>query len=535
MRNLVLPVNHGGPALCLLLLAVAASAAESFFVQTYSIHHALTWESVRSTINAPLLCIDVLSPLALALLSRRAFALFLVGQTAISAVVLHYGSFFYNTLTLSTIYHSMQGLSYLGGSAFVFVKPGLLLLLAFVLAVKLLLVRLSAAPVMPHLWNLRGVAAVICLMLVSVTVFWEHGRSGILSLWTGEGPHRTAVDRRSQEGAKESVRSLGYLATWAGEWMGGVYRDTSLIYAEKRCPDPNVRFLEQHPESVDAWCGCPLPPPFDRAALIQVESLDYAAPFLIVNGERVMPFLHSLLSSSLLLRAFAPHKVGSANSDYELLNGRVADQNVMYYSYIREYPDSVIREAAAMRPAVFHGLEGNLFNLREAYRLMGFDRTFFKEELTDEGYPTSRLAMEQVADEHVLDAAARYLEEGEGRAVFVVTMSSHIPFMEPRPLFGPGRGMFFRYISSLRYVDECLADFYARLPEGALLALWGDHGSDVSYPSDMTPNGRRVPFLLHVKGNDAWIADRENDVPQQEFTLCSLSWLLRAVLRRAYP
>ena len=104
--------------------------------------------------------------------------------------------------------------------------------------------------------------------------------------------------------------------------------------------------------------------------------------------------------------------MGSANSDYELLNGRVADQNVMYYSYIREYPDSVIREAAAMRPAVFHGLEGNLFNLREAYRLMGFDRTFFKEELTDKGYPTSRLAMEQVADEHVLDAAARYLEEG---------------------------------------------------------------------------------------------------------------------------
>ena len=145
------------------------------------------------------------------------------------------------------------------------------------------------------------------------------------------------------------------------------------------------------------------------------------------------------------------------------------------------------------------------------------------------------LAMEQVADEHVLDAAARYLEEGEGRAVFVVTMSSHIPFMEPRPLFGPGRGMFFRYISSLRYVDECLADFYARLPEGALLALWGDHGSDVSYPSDMTPNGRRVPFLLHVKGNDAWIAGKENDVPQREFTLCSLSWLLRAVLRRAYP
>ena len=49
------------------------------------------------------------------------------------------------------------------------------------------------------------------------------------------------------------------------------------------------------------------------------------------------------------------------------------------------------------------------------------------------------------------------------------------------------------------------------------------------------PNGRRVPFLLNVKRNDAWIAGTEDDVPQREVTLCSLSWLLRAVLRRAYP
>ena len=528
------PVRHGGLALCFLLLSVVVSGTEAFLVQTYSIHHVMSRESVRNTVTCSLLLIDVLAPLAVALLSRKAYLILLIGQTVVSAVVLHYGSFFYNTLTLSTIYHSMQGLSYLGGSTFVFVKPELVRLLALVLGLKLVLLWLSRGTcvVMPGLWRMRGVVAVACFMLLSITVFWEHGRSGILSLWTGEGPHRTAVDRRSQEGTRESVRHLGYLATWAGEWISGVYKDTSLIYAEKRCPDPDELFRKQHPESADAWCGHPLPPAFGHLAMIQVESLDFSALSMRVNDIRVMPFLHSLLSSSLVLKAFAPHKVGSANSDYELLNGREADQNVMYYSYIRDYPDSVVHVAESMHPAVFHGLEGNLFNLREAYRLMGFGETFFKEELVEEGYPVSSLVMDQVADEHVLDAAARYLEEGRGRAVFVVTMSSHIPFMDPWPPFGPGGGMFIRYASSLHYVDACLADFYARLPAGTLFVLWGDHGSDVTYPSGMKPNGRYVPFLVNVKGNDAWLAGKGKP-EERSFTLCSLSWFLRALMRRA--
>ena len=523
----------GGGRFLFLLLSVAVSALEAFFVQVFSIHHMLTVESLRETVTPSLILVDVLAPLCLALISRKAYGVFLVLQSAASAVILHYASFFYNTLTLSTMYHSMQGLNRLGGSVFVFVRPDILLRLALVLFLQFLLLRLAAqsSEAESRLRNARAVFVPFCLLALSVTVFWEHGSSGMLSLWTSEGPHRTTFDRRSQEGAKESVRHLGYLATWAGEWLGGAYRDTSLIYAEKRCEDPQKLFLAAHPEEGETWCGCPIPPASGPVAMIQVESLDYAALSMSFAGHEVMPFLRSLLPESLLLRGFAPHKVGSANSDYELLNGRVAEENVMYYSYIREYPDSVVRALAGRRPATFHGLEGDLFNLRGAYRLMGFDRTFFKEELVQEGYPVSSLAMEQVADEYVLNAAAEYLEKGEGEAVFVVTMSSHIPFMEPYPPFGLGKGLFSRYVSSLHYVDDCLASFYARLPEGTLFLLWGDHGSDVPYPSGLKENGRHVPFLVNVKGNDAWLAggvgEGEKD---RSFTLCSLSWFLRRML-----
>ena len=89
--------------------------------------------------------------------------------------------------------------------------------------------------------------------------------------------------------------------------------------------------------------------------------------------------------------------------------------------------------------------------------------------------------------------------------------------------------MFARYVSSLRYADVCLASFYARLPEGALFVLWGDHGSDVPYPSFLRDNGRHVPFLVNVKGRDAWLAGWKGD-EERSFTLCSLSWLLRRLL-----
>ncbi|HIU16923.1 MAG TPA: sulfatase-like hydrolase/transferase [Candidatus Avidesulfovibrio excrementigallinarum] len=524
------PVQNGSLALLFLLLSVAISGLEALAVQTLSITHRLAPESFGDVATGPLLLLDFLAPLALALLSRGAYLIFVTGQTFVSSIVLHYGSFFYNTLTLSTIYHSMQGLSYLGNSVFTFMKADVILVLAVTGCMKIGFLWLSARPHadMPPIWQMRRVVALLCLMVLSTLIFWGHGRTGILSLWTGESVHRTAIDRRTQDGTRESVRHLGYLATWMGEWLSGVYRDTSLIYAEKTCPDPHARFVLEHPEQAATWNGLPLPSRCGRLVMIQVESLDFAALSMRFNKQPVMPFLETLLPSSLVIRAFAPHKVGSANSDYELLNGRIAEQNVMYYSYIRDYPDSVVHLLAERHPAAFHGLEGNLFNLRGAYARMGFCQTFFKEELVRAGYPISNLTMEQVADGQVLDAAVRYMEQGRGQAVFVVTMSSHIPFMDPWPPFGLGKGLFARYAASLRYVDTCLADMYARLPEGTLLILWGDHSSDIPYPEALPPNGRHVPFLVHVKGDSAWLEGGcRRSVTEPPFTLCELSHLLR--------
>jgi len=524
------PIKDGRIALAFLVLAALLSGVEALLVQTQSVFHQCSWDLVKEMASPALLSLDFLMPLAVALLSRRAFLVFSVLQSLLGAVILHYGSFFYNTLTLSTIYHSLQGLSYLGGSIFDFVRLNVVAELAAVGVAKLLLLWLSSAPevAMPGLWRLRGAMALSCFMAVSLLLFFGHGRTGILSLWAGRGEHRTAEQRRSQEGTEAAVRQMGYLSTWLGEWVSGVYKDTSLIYTPKRCADPQAAFLKRHPQAEDLWDGHPLPPPSLPLVMIQVESLDYAMLSMRFGEELAMPFLHELCRSSLLLKAFAPHKVGSANSDYELLNSRVADQNVMYYSYICHYPDSVIHSISGLNPAAFHGLEGSLFHLRDAYAKMGFARTFFKEELRKAGYEASQLTMEHVADADVLDAAARYLEEGRGKAVFIITMSSHIPFMDPVPGFAH-KGMFARYAASLRYVDECLAAFYQRLPQGSVFVLWGDHSSDIPYPPEEGANGKHVPFLVNVKGHDAWLGALPRQ-GAQVYSLCELSYFLRRIL-----
>lgn len=538
-----LPVGNGRLALALLLLAILLSALESAYVQVVTTYQTVSPKLLRDPAFLLLFSLDLLVPTAVAMLSRRVFMLYLVGQCFMSAILLHYNVFFYNPLTLSTIYHSWQGAASLGIDIFAFAKPWVILRLVLLLAVKILLVQLSLAEDerMPRLWRLRGIIAVCCLALICAVYTGIYGRTGLSSVWVDLDGHRSATERRMEAGTLEAVRNIGYAATWLGELATGKYKDTELIYAQARCADPegNPTSRADGPVCPNSWLGLPLPPAGPVIVLMQVESLDYAALNLKVNGREVLPFLDKLAAESLVLKVFAPHKVGSSNSDYEILNARLADQNVIYYGYIKEYPDSVAHILAdkGYRPAVLHGLPGRLFNLREAYAAQGFKDMFFKEELIKAGYAPSRMIMEHIPDAELFAFAAERdarLDPDAPRAEFLITMSSHVPFMDPLPAFKSAGGPFSRYISSMHYFDEHFAAYYAGLPAGTLLILWGDHGSDVEYPEPYGPNSRHVPFIVHVKGNEAWLEGRAGARPGV-YTLCELSYYIRKIFKAARP
>lgn len=542
-RFAALPVRNGRLAVFFLFLAVGVIGLESACVQTLTAYRTISADLVTTPSFVSLLALDMLVPLTVVLLSRRLLFAYCVVQCFLSVVLLHYTIFFYNPLTLSTIYHSMQGAASLGVDIFGFARWDIIMLGAVLLAVKVLLIQLGRTPDrrMPRLWNLRGITAVTCMAVIWVISSTIYGRTGLSVLWVDSRGHRTATERRMEEGTREAVRSIGYVATWIGEWMSGTYRDTALIYAEMRCADPDETYCREHGRGKGTWHGLPVPPVGNVVVFVQVESLDYAALDMTVNGRAVTPFFNFLARRSVTAKAFAPHKVGSCNADYEILNGRVADQNVIYYSYIKEYPDSVIEKlaAAGYAPTVYHGLGGNLFNLREAYAAQGFQRFVFKEELLRKGYAASSLIMGHVRDEDVFAQAAEDMAEGGKRAQFIVTMTSHIPFIEALPVFKSAGGTFSRFVSSLHYVDQCLAAYYATLPEGALLVVWGDHGSDVPYPAGYPANTRHVPFIAHRKGDISWLGmfadntDMGAGANEREFTLCELAHYLRRLASAA--
>jgi len=541
-------VANGWLAIFMVLLVVGLSGLEAAYAQVNTTNRIISPELFSDKSFLLLLCLDILVPLTIALLSKWAFVFYLTAQCFLSCILLHYRIFFYNTLTLSTIYHSLQGAASLGIDIFGFARPEIIVILGLLLLLKLFLVQISMAPRprMPKVFQLRGLSAVAAMTVICWVVMIIYGKTGLTQHWVDFKGHRPAVERRLEEGARESVRNIGYVATWFGELISGTYSDTSLIYAEVSCPDPDGKScLEGAEDEGKNWMGLPLPPLPSQVIMIQAESLDYAALDLRVNGLEVIPFLNGLARQSLLLRAFAPHKVGSCNSDYEILNSRIAEQNVLYYSYIKEYPDSVIRPLAekGYRPAVFHGLGGGLFNLREAYEAQAFEEFHFKEDLLEEGYQPGPYIMEHILDEDLFRSAAGHLSDEVPKAQFIITMTSHVPFIPARPEFKSVGGSFARYVSSLNYLDRTLAEFYQKLPEGTLVVIWGDHGSDVDYPRGFVPGDRHVPFLVHVKGNDEWLkglgqlatkellSGRKPSADGRVHSLCQLSHYLRCLFK----
>lgn len=506
-------VKSGRLALALLLLAVIIAGVESALVQAYTTGQEISPELLRSPAFIRLSALDLLLPLTVVLLSRRAFIVYLCGQTFLSIILMHYEIFFYNPLTLSTIYHSMSGAGALGMDIFAFARLDIIVPMSALGVLKIALVKFAMleADQMPGIWKFRGVISVSCMAIICWGSMMIYGRTGLSLVWVDSRGHRTATERRLEKGTWEAVRNIGYLPTWIGEFLSGTYKDTELIYAESFCNNLDLEEVEHGNGMLTTapnWYGLPLPPLGKHVILMQVESLDFAILDTKVNGHKALPFLDIMIKESVLLKAFAPHKVGSSNSDYEILNSRVASQNVLYYSYIENYPHSVIHKINNLgyKASVFHGLPGALFSLKKAYKAQGFAETYFKEELLKAGYAGSRYIMNHIMDEDLLSfAMEKLLEDQKSKAQFIITMSSHVPFMDVMPIFKKTKGTFARYVSSLRYFDQSFAAYYAQLPEGTVLIMWGDHGSDVQYPRSFPENSRHVPFILHVKGNSDWM------------------------------
>lgn len=424
----------------------------------------------------------------LSLLPRAAIALPLLAWQVLAALLLGYHGYFDRALSWQTIAaQAREGLAVAGMGTGLLGGPLVAALcLAFVAKLALALRARRGGP--PP---------------------WRLGLVGLLG-WAGMAGALNLVYPLQKLQVYSSIErtgvAYGYFWTWLGE---AIYLDGHLL--ERAIEAARTRTSDRLRDE-------PLPPVADRIVFVQVESLDDALLGHEEKGERVLPFLTALRDRSAYYRVRPIHDNGSADADFSMLTGLAPSPDVITYRLLHyPYGDTLpkILGRAGYHTEAIHGLYGHFFGRQPVFEgPMGFDSVLFEKELEEEhGARPGRWGIEDAA---LFDVAASRLLGRKGKVFqFLITLTSHGPFdyLEPEDeeLFPRATSLRQRYLNSMRYVDRALEAFHARLPEGTLLVIYGDHESG-TLPPRTDDGGRRweiVPFLVHHKGSRLRAADPE--------------------------
>ena len=206
----------------------------------------------------------------------------------------------------------------------------------------------------------------IIILPLSICIFFSYGYLYLQK-------HDLQFNRLSKS-ISENITHRGYIATWIAEIM-----DPICNTIEMTCSPKKTQRITLFPTS-------------DKVVYIQVESLDYKMIGYESNKQIVMPFITRIAQQGLLLKIDGLKKLTSANSDYELFNTRIANPLFVYYSLKDKYPDSIVSyfKNKGSDTQFFHGWIGNFSNSKNAMPKIGFDKSFYQEELIKEGYKVYR-------------------------------------------------------------------------------------------------------------------------------------------------
>lgn len=472
-------------AWCLLGLLVAVWAAEITLVQHWSTHPDPTMSLGRIVKDgARRTLLDVAACTAVVCLVRGwALAAACTAWAAAAAVLLAYASYFHAPLSWPVVANQWREGLAVGDAGVAVMHWGVVAGLAAACAAKLALAGRIPRGVLPR-GRRRAVAAcaagVYAVTAVALAGFYKP-------------LHEIRV------GTPEYV--YGYAVGWAAEFVS---LDDEALLAEAL---EKARRKSARLSAVEApiELGC-------HVAVVQVESLDFAAVDARVGDEAVMPFLAGLRDRALLYAVRPFHASGSAEADFSLLMaaapiGRFNPYQVPRFPFAEALP-RLARERG-YRSAAFHGNTGAFFHRRNAYAQMGFDELFFAEELAPRRVVGAR-------DDEVLDFSAKMLAAAtEPTLHFVITITSHMPFdrvpADRRELFPAPRTTAERYLDSMRYVDRCLERYVAALPAGTTVVIYGDHESNVAGYHEGRTHHNRVPWFIVETGGDLGARQRSRD------------------------
>lgn len=448
-----------------------------------------------------LLLIDFACAALLVLLPAALLYFSAAAQFFISLVIYNYVAALSARPQLSALINGFGLFSELGKDVADYINPLALggLFLCFLAKITLIRRKTPLSRLAKH------TVLLVCLTILGINAYQgvSHGRIGRFA------------DMQDLDNEMEAhLKSYGYLLTWALELANGQPFKTQDIFQERTCRDDRIADL-------------PLFPVGERIIIIQTESLDFSVIGLEEDHKPVAPFLTSLAQKSLLLHMDGTKLLGSANSDYELLNGKIASSKALYYFYIPTYPDSLIKLLSdkGYTTSVFHGLRGEYMSLRSIYPRLGFTHLYFKEELEQAGYAAREdMAMKQIPDADLFKFALQKTADKPPFVHFIITITMHggNPRLSDR-FNSPG------YINDTAYYDDALAAYIQNLPPGCTVFIYGDHQS-----YNGPKRNKTVPFLIYQNNRDLSVLQPQ--IPAQTiFSRCEISHYLKELFTSARP
>ena len=103
-----------------------------------------------------------------------------------------------------------------------------------------------------------------------------------------------------------NIEFRGYISTWLAEYIDPIKTGSLMT-----CSSEKADRISLFPSS-------------NKIVYIQVECLDMAMIGYKINKHIVMPFLSNIADRGLVLHVDGQKKLTSSNSDYELLNTKIA-------------------------------------------------------------------------------------------------------------------------------------------------------------------------------------------------------------------
>lgn len=470
-------------------------AFEAYSVQRYAMYNGEG--DTHTHLHVRLFLLDIAVAGILVLTNRTVLILATVFQFVSSLLILTYVSAIGEIPTLSALVNGYELFEDTGTSPFSYVSPVVFCILLLSAFLKLFLIY--KYKLLPFKSRLK---ILLCPLVLFALLFgYEQARGRLLiNLQPEPGTFSNPVNSH--------IRRQGFLPVWAQELIRDI-------------PGQQKLFVQEIPCDKLAVANIPLVGKSKHIILLQVESLDYDVIGYRVDGELVAPNLTALAGSSALFQLEGKKKLASSNSDYEILTGNLAEQNICYYQYLPSFKRSIVEPLKKndFRTVAVHGLQKEYMNLGKAYTKLGFGELYFRDKLEDAGYMrNANLFMQHVPDADVLNYASQDLINNINHPSLhlIITVSMH---GENEKRFRTHQN-WPAHLDAVNYFDEGLGNFVKTLPEDALLIIYGDHNSYGNFSKTKT-----VPLIIYQKGKA--LKTPEGNWPV--FTRCEISDYLRRI------